>query len=38
MLAGGAWFVYYIRQEAAQITHLIMIGVGIAAVQMVNGV
>lgn len=38
MLAGGAWFVYYIRQEGAQITHLVMIGVGIAAVQMVNGV
>lgn len=38
MLAGGAWFVYYIRQEGAQITHLIMIGVGIAAVQMVNGI
>jgi hypothetical protein len=38
MLAGGAWFVYYVRQEGAQITHLIMIGVGIAAVQMLNGV
>lgn len=38
MLAGGAWFVYYIRQEGAQIIHLVMIGVGIAAVQMVNGV
>ena len=38
MLVGGAWFVYYIRQEGAQITHLVMIGVGIAAVQMVNGV
>lgn len=36
MLVGGAWFVYYIRQEGAQITHLVMIGVGIAAVQMVN--
>ena len=38
MLVGGAWFVYYIRQEGAQITHLVMIGVGIAAVQMMNGV
>ena len=38
MLAGGAWFVYYIRQDNAQITHLVMIGVGIAAVQMINGV
>lgn len=38
MLAGGAWFVYYIRQEGAQITHFVMIGIGIAAVQMVNGV
>lgn len=38
MLVGGAWFVYYIRQEGAQITHLVMIGVGIAAVQMVNAV
>ena len=38
MLVGGAWFVYYIRQEGAQITHLVMIGVGIAAVQMVNGI
>ena len=36
MLSGGAWFAYYIRQEGAQITHLVMIGVGIAAVQMVN--
>ena len=36
MLAGGAWFAYYIRQEGAQITHLVMIGIGIAAVQMVN--
>lgn len=36
MLVGGAWFVYYIRQEGAQITHLVMIGVGIAAVQMIN--
>lgn len=36
MLVGGAWFVYYIRQEAAQITHMVMIGVGIAAVQMIN--
>jgi predicted small integral membrane protein len=29
MLLGGAWFVYYIRQEGAQITHLIMIGLGL---------
>lgn len=36
MLSGGAWFAYYIRQEGAQITHLVMIGVGIAAVQLVN--
>jgi hypothetical protein len=36
MLVGGAWFVYYIRQEGAQMTHLVMIGVGIAAVQMMN--
>jgi len=38
MLVGGAWFVYYIRQEGAQMTHLVMIGVGIAAVQMMNAV
>ena len=38
MLVGGAWFAYYIRQEGAQITHLLMIGVGIAAVQMVNAI
>lgn len=38
MLVGGAWFVYYIRQEGAQLTHLVMIGVGIAAVQMINGI
>lgn len=38
MLAGGAWFVYYIRQEGAQITHLVMIGVGVAAAQMINAV
>ena len=37
MLVGGAWFAYYIKQEGAQITHLIMIAVGIAAVQMING-
>lgn len=36
MLVGGAWFAYYIRQEGAQITHLVMIGIGIAAVQMIN--
>ena len=38
MLVGGGWFVYYIRQEGAQMTHLVMIGVGIAAVQMMNAV
>lgn len=25
MLLGGAWFAYYIRQEGAQITHLVLI-------------
>lgn len=29
LLLGGAWFVYYIRQEGTQITHLVLIGVAI---------
>lgn len=38
MLVGGTWFVYYIKQEGTEITHLVMIGVGIAAVQMINAI
>jgi len=36
MLLGGAWFVYYIRQEGAQITHFVLIGVAIMALLAVN--
>lgn len=36
MLLGGAWFAYYIRQEGTQITHLVLIGIGIAGAVLVN--
>jgi len=36
MLLGGAWFAYYIRQEGTQITHLVLIGVGIAGAVLMN--
>ncbi|MET3898149.1 putative small integral membrane protein [Devosia sp. UYZn731] len=36
MLLGGAWFAYYIRQEATQITHLVLIGLGIAGAVLMN--
>lgn len=36
MLLGGAWFVYYIRQEGTQITHLVLIGTAIAGFVAVN--
>lgn len=36
MAWGGAWFVYYIKQESAQITHLALLCVGLAAVVVVN--
>lgn len=36
MLVGGAWFAYYIRQEGTQITHLVLIGLGIAGTVLMN--
>ncbi|WP_457580852.1 DUF2165 family protein [Ensifer canadensis] len=36
MLTGGAWFAYYIRQESMQITHFILIGLGVAGTLLVN--
>lgn len=36
MLLGGAWFAYYIRQEGAQITHLVLIGLGVAGAVLMN--
>lgn len=33
---GGAWFVYYVKQESAQIAHFALLGVGIAATILVN--
>lgn len=36
MLFGGAWFAYYIRQEGTQITHLVLIGIGIAGAVLMN--
>lgn len=36
MLLGGAWFAYYIRQEAMQITHFVLVGLGVAATLLVN--
>ena len=32
----GLWFGYWIRQEVLQATHLILIGVGIAAGILIN--
>lgn len=36
MLVGGAWFAYYIRQETMQITHFILIGLGVVGTLLVN--
>ncbi|CAN7569497.1 MULTISPECIES: DUF2165 family protein [Ensifer] len=36
MLLGGAWFAYYVRQETMQITHFILIGLGVAGTLLVN--
>jgi predicted small integral membrane protein len=36
MMFGGAWFVYYIRQEGAQITHFALLCVGLLATLLVN--
>jgi predicted small integral membrane protein len=36
MLLGGAWFAYYIRQEATQVTHLVLIAIGIAGAVLMN--
>ncbi|MNT52819.1 hypothetical protein D3C72_1898610 [compost metagenome] len=36
MLVGGAWFAYYIRQETMQITHFILIGLGVAGTLLIN--
>ena len=33
---GGAWFAYYIKQETAQVTHFLLLGVGLAAIVVVN--
>lgn len=36
MMFGGAWFVYYIKQEGAQITHFVLLCVGMLAILLVN--
>lgn len=36
MLLGGAWFAYYIRQEGAQITHFVLIGIGVSSAVLMN--
>jgi hypothetical protein len=36
MLFGRAWFVYYIKQEGAQITHFALLCVGLLATLLVN--
>ena len=36
MAWGGAWFAYYIKQEGAQITHLVLMCVALAGVVVVN--
>jgi predicted small integral membrane protein len=36
MMFGGAWFVYYIKQEAAQITHFALLSIGLLATLVVN--
>lgn len=36
MLLGGAWFAYYIRQEGTQITHFVLIGIGVASAVLMN--
>lgn len=36
MLLGGAWFAYYIRQDTLQVTHFILIGLGVAGTLLVN--
>jgi len=36
MIWGGAWFVYYVKQEGAQITHFVLLCVALAALIIVN--
>ncbi|MDQ8756196.1 DUF2165 family protein [Sphingosinicella sp. LHD-64] len=36
MAWGGAWFAYYVKQENAQITHFVLLCVGLAAIIVVN--
>ena len=36
MIWGGAWFVYYVKQEGAQITHFLLLCVGLAAIIVAN--
>jgi hypothetical protein len=36
MMWGGAWFAYYVKQEGAQITHLALLCVGLAAMVVAN--
>jgi hypothetical protein len=36
MMFGGSWFVYYIKQESAQITHFALLCVGLLATLLVN--
>ena len=36
MLLGGTWFAYYIRQEGMQLTHLLLIVIGIVGALFMN--
>ncbi len=36
MAWGGAWFAYYIKQEGAQLTHFVLLCMGLAGIVVVN--
>jgi hypothetical protein len=36
MIWGGAWFVYYVKQESAQIMHFALLCVGLASIVVAN--
>ncbi len=36
MMWGGAWFIYYVKQDSTQITHFALLCVGLAAILVVN--